>query len=96
LKKLKTVKKYEFNKLALTDMWEHGVGLMGDNIGAERQKIQDKERRREAQEINGAVNHFKDLASKRQEVLQAVTKTEDEDDREIIETWKREYQDIIS
>jgi hypothetical protein len=68
LKKLTTVKKYVFNKLAMTDMWEYGVGLMGDNIIEEQQKIRVKERRKEAQ-IYEVVNHFKDQAMKRREVL---------------------------
>jgi hypothetical protein len=68
LKKLTTVKKYVFNKLATKDMWEYGVGLMVDNIVEERQKIQEKERCKEAQ-IYEVVNHFKDQAKKRREVL---------------------------
>jgi hypothetical protein len=71
LKKLSSVKKYAFNKLALQDMVEYGTMLMGGTIVEERKKAKEKEKRRE-QHIYDAVRHFREQASKRREILRAV------------------------
>jgi hypothetical protein len=97
LKKLTTVKKYAFNKLAMKDMREYGVGLMGDNIVEERQIVRERERRKEDQ-IYEAVNHFKNQAMKRQEILQAVTNEteEEDDDDDCVDSWEQEYLNIMN
>jgi hypothetical protein len=54
-----------------------------------------KERRKEAQ-IYEVVNHFKDQAMKRREVLWAVTnETEEDDNCASVDTWEQEYLDIL-